>query len=80
MMALVTRKKRKAYQAGVRVYFFDEAPRIGSGWRIVIAKQGRKWVRVTEVSTGRAARIETAIWLRMLAPHLPIVKTGKGKS
>jgi len=29
-----------------RIFFEDEAPRIGAGWRIVTVRIGRKWVRV----------------------------------
>jgi len=28
------------------IYFKDEAPRIGSGWRKVTVKKGRKWVHL----------------------------------
>jgi hypothetical protein len=30
----------------MKIYFEDEAPRIGCGWRIVSVQIGRKWVRV----------------------------------
>jgi hypothetical protein len=37
----------------MRVFFMDEAPRIGSGWRIVSVMNGRKWVRLA-CEAGRA--------------------------
>ncbi len=64
-MKLVSRKKQALYKQGLRVRFEDEAPRIGSGWRIVIPKIGRKWVHIVEVSTGRGARLKLATWATM---------------
>jgi hypothetical protein len=29
------------------IYFTDDAPRVGSGWRRVDVKVGRKWVHLT---------------------------------
>ena len=31
------------------IYFQDEAPRIGSGWRKVTVKKGRKWVHLFSI-------------------------------
>ena len=31
------------------IYFQDEAPRIGSGWRKVTVKKGRKWVHLSSI-------------------------------
>lgn len=30
----------------MKIYFEDEAPRIGCGWRLVAVTIGRKWIRV----------------------------------
>jgi hypothetical protein len=51
---------RAAY---ARVWLKDEAPAIGHGWRTLgILQEGRKWVRVEEISTGRTARFSLAVW------------------
>ena len=39
----------------VKIFFEDEAPRLGCGWRWVYVKVGRKWVRVRD-GMGRTAR------------------------
>jgi len=33
-------------QKQVKIFFEDECPRTGAGWRLVTAKIGRKWVRL----------------------------------
>lgn len=38
----------------VKIFFEDEAPRIGSGWRLVTVQVGRKWVRVRGPQDRRA--------------------------
>jgi len=53
--------------ARFRVQFMDEAPQIGSGWRIVSAFRGRRWVRVVD-PVGTRAKIEIAVW-RQLELH-----------
>ncbi len=70
---LVSKRKRQRYATGTRVYFFDEVPVIGSGWRTVeVIKSGRKWTRIEEISTGRTARLSTEVWCRLLAPRMPV--------
>lgn len=41
----------------MRLYFEDEAPRIGSGWRTVEVKVGRKWVRFADTASDAKARL-----------------------
>lgn len=41
-----------------RIYFHDEAPRIGSGIRGCTILVGRKWVRVVENATGVRVRFK----------------------
>jgi hypothetical protein len=41
----------------MRLFFEDEAPRIGSGWRTVEVKVGRKWVRFTDTASNAKARL-----------------------
>lgn len=41
----------------LQVYFEDEAPRIGAGWRLVYAKIGRKWVRLVEHGSGHRTKL-----------------------
>lgn len=45
------------------VFLQDEAPRIGSGWRIVTVLKGRKWVRLLDERSGRRAKIRAALWV-----------------
>lgn len=45
----------------LRVCFNDEAPRIGSGWRIVLASIGRKIVHVAD-QHGHRARFSKEAW------------------
>ena len=40
----------------MRIFFEDEAPRIGSGSRKVHVKVGHKWVRFTDVVTNVTVR------------------------
>lgn len=55
----------------MRVYFFDECARIGSGWRIVQVLEGHKWVRFA-ASFGRG-KVAKAVWEQMqkTASELP---------
>lgn len=41
----------------VEIYFHDEAPKIGCGWRRCNIEVGRKWVRITERATGARVRL-----------------------
>jgi hypothetical protein len=51
---------RAAY---ARVWLKDEAPTIGQGWRTLgLLHEGRSWVRVEEIATGRTARFSLAVW------------------
>ncbi len=45
----------------LRVCFNDDAPRIGSGWRIVIAVIGRKIVHVSD-QHGHRAKFTKDVW------------------
>jgi hypothetical protein len=45
----------------LRIHLLDEAPRIGSGLRIVTALVGHKWVRITD-SVGNRAKLTKAVW------------------
>ena len=44
----------------VEIQFQDEAPRIGSGRRLVKLEVGRKWAYCTVPSTGTRARLPVA--------------------
>lgn len=52
----------------MRVCFMDEAPKIGSGWRIVSVVIGRQWVRL--VSSSGRAKLSKAVWA-------PIARSGQ---
>lgn len=43
------------------VYFQDECPRLGAGWRMVLVKVGYKWVRLTD-ALGRRTKIKRGVW------------------
>lgn len=49
------------------VHFQDEAPAIGSGFRFVLAREGRKWVHLLDPYTLRGARLRLHLW-RLLRP------------
>ena len=59
----LARRLKRAGFVKYRIYFEDEAPRIGSGWRVVMARTGRKWVRIFG-PTGRA-RLSKADFARL---------------
>jgi hypothetical protein len=44
----------------VRLCLHDEAPRLGSGWRLVLFHIGNKRATLTCAATGRTARIPRA--------------------
>jgi hypothetical protein len=49
----------------VAIYFQDECPKIGSGWRrVIVLSRGPKWVRVIEPGLKTRVRIETATFDR----------------
>ena len=49
----------------VKIFFHDEAPRIGCGWRWVEARIGRKWVRLRD-HQGRTARFPSMTMLALI--------------
>ena len=67
--------KQKKYGKPYRVYFDNEAPRIGSGIRKVYVKEGRKWVHLAyhpsdpvETFVTRA-RIRRSQWNKLKRNH-----------
>ena len=61
-MAKRSRKKR----SDLRVYLYDEVPRVGTGWRgVQLVKRGRVWVHLKETSTGIAFKLPVGIFTRM---------------
>ncbi len=62
----MARKRRP--KADCRIYFGDEAPAIGCGWRgVTIRKLGRKWAHIMETATGTRARLRLEVWERLFA-------------
>lgn len=47
------------------VYFEDEAPRIGAGWRVVEATIGYKWVKLRVPNAERGTKILRSVWDRL---------------
>lgn len=63
---MITKRRPKNKRPEMYVYLFDEAPRIGCGWRGVnITKRGRKWTRIKEVSTGFTGKLANAVWAQI---------------
>jgi hypothetical protein len=61
-MAKRSRKKR----SDLRVYLYDEVPRVGTGWRgVQLVKRGRVWVHLKETATGIAFKLPVGIFARM---------------
>jgi len=55
-------QKIRVHDAYARVCLKHEAPAIGPGWRTLgLLHEGRKWVRVEEISSGRRARLLIAV-------------------
>lgn len=52
------------------VYLEDEAPRLGAGWRLVVAKIGWKWVRLYD-RMGRTQRIKRGVWDNIITSQQP---------
>jgi len=46
-----------AEQREIRIFFEDEAPRIGSGIRTVRVREGEKYAYLTDVASGRTQRL-----------------------
>lgn len=61
----IKRKRRKPLPANtLRVYFQDEAPHIGAGWRLIeLVSLGHKWAKLRDVSTDTRARLPRAVWI-----------------
>ncbi len=57
------KRRRKLPPNCYRVYFHDEAPSIGCGWRMVqLESIGRKWAKIREVATGTPVRLPARVW------------------
>jgi hypothetical protein len=65
-------------EARARIYFHDEARRIGCGWRRVTIKMGPAWVRITERSTKRRVRICRRVFDEQLRDHVFWESTSRG--
>lgn len=59
----VGRKRRvKMPEGAVFAFFYNEAPRFGTGWRIVVPVVRGKRVSLLEVSTGTRMRMPLKTW------------------
>jgi hypothetical protein len=56
----------------MRLYFEDEAPRIGCGWRTVEVTIGYKWVKVKDVANGNRAKFTLKDFERMFAGGMEV--------
>ena len=52
--------------ATMRVYFEDEAPRIGAGWRTVHVVLGYKWARLRCAASGRGTRLRREVFDKIM--------------
>ena len=52
--------------ATMRVYFEDEAPRIGAGWRTVHVVLGYKWARIKCAASGRGCRLPRSLFDKIM--------------
>ena len=48
-----------------RIYNEGDIPALPSGWRTVFAKEGRKWVEVTDWTTLEGFKLSMADWHRI---------------
>jgi len=63
---MARRRRRKRIENAYRVYLYDEAPRLGCGWRTVqLMRIGHKWAYVRELSTDQRARFPVKTWAGM---------------
>ena len=46
----------------IRIFFENEAPRIGCGLRKVRVKEGEKWAYLTDVASGRVQRMPIGLF------------------
>jgi hypothetical protein len=53
-------------QLKMRVYFEDEAPRIGSGWRTIYVTVGYKWARIRCAASGRGTRLPRGVFDKIM--------------
>lgn len=44
-------------ESRMRLFFEDECPRIGSGWRTIDIKVGRKWITFQDSANGTKAKM-----------------------
>lgn len=52
-------------------HFKDEAPVIGSGFRFVYVKLGRKWVYLLDPYTARTCRVSVEKWAKIRTHEVP---------
>lgn len=83
-------KRLKAKPLWLRLYFTLEAPALGSGFRCVEAKVGRKWVYLTYPYPlgypSKKAKVSVEVFDELLAtsvrhalPSCPVRKRGKSR-
>jgi hypothetical protein len=53
---------KRGDRARVHLYLQDEAPRLGCGWRLFDAHVGNKHVTLTNVTTGKSARLLRSVF------------------
>lgn len=58
----------------MRLYFNDECPRIGSGWRSVEIKVGNKWVYFTYPPTGAKAKLKLSDAMEIITKAMILIE------
>lgn len=61
-MSYKSSEHKRGFAGTLRLYFHDEAPNIGCGWRRVEVRVGTNKVRVRCPSTGRKARMARPVF------------------
>lgn len=74
MTALRSLKDRNKAASVMRLYFNDECPRIGSGWRSVEIKVGNKWVYFTYPPTGAKAKLKLSDAMEIITKAMILIE------
>ena len=53
---------KSGFRGKIRLCLHDEAPRLGSGWRVFYVMVGHKWVRVYDPASGGKKRMSRKLF------------------
>jgi hypothetical protein len=67
------RRRRKLPPGTLRVCLHDEAPKIGSGWRLVtLVSLGPKWAKLYDPIGDVGVRLPRAVWISISKRARPL--------